>query len=176
MLTHDVNDRLSGDAESLRMAKRAGQMLQITPSDREDLRLLATGHSTGDVAGLGISTVEMATQLESQASGNSAAGARGDDPPRRSRIRSRCASVPATPMGGRRFLLVIPDRGQELLAELSEPWVRRTAGPGSTAPSSRTFPTRDFSREGLEPRPPGPPERLQPGGSLSQRARGQGIG
>jgi DNA-binding CsgD family transcriptional regulator len=64
MLTHDVNDRLSGDAESLRMAKRAGQMLQITPSDREALRLLATGRSTGDVAaGLGISAVEMATQL-----------------------------------------------------------------------------------------------------------------
>jgi DNA-binding CsgD family transcriptional regulator len=65
MLTHEVNDRLSGDAESLRMAKRAGQMLQITPSDREALRLLATGRSTGDVAaGLGISAVEMATQLE----------------------------------------------------------------------------------------------------------------
>src|SRR5262245_49149504 len=45
----------------------------------------------------------------------------------------------------------------------------------STAPSSRTLPTRDFSCEGLEPRAPEPPERLQPGVSLSQRARVHGI-
>jgi DNA-binding CsgD family transcriptional regulator len=39
-------------------------MLQITPSDREALRLLATGYSKDDVAmGLGISTREMETRL-----------------------------------------------------------------------------------------------------------------
>src|SRR5262245_52062074 len=48
-------------------------------------------------------------------------------------------------------------------------------GNGSTAPSSRTLPTRDFSCEGLEPRAPEPPERLQPDVSLSQRARVNGI-
>src|SRR5262249_47302506 len=85
------------------------------------------------------------------------------------------SSVPATPMGQRRFQLVIPDGGQELIAQLSQRWTRRTAGPGSTALSSRTLPTRDFSCEGLEPRAPGPPERLQPGVSLSQRARVHGI-
>src|SRR5262245_61802032 len=47
--------------------------------------------------------------------------------------------------------------------------------PGSTAPSSRTLSTRDFSCEGLEPRAPEPPERLQPDVSLSQRARVNGI-
>src|SRR5262245_51686444 len=44
-----------------------------------------------------------------------------------------------------------------------------------TAPSSRTLSTRDFSGEGLEPRAPEPPERLQPDDSLSQRACVNGI-
>ena len=39
-------------------------MLQITPSDREALRLLAAGRSNNDVAaGLGISTREVEAQL-----------------------------------------------------------------------------------------------------------------
>src|SRR5262249_37047651 len=45
----------------------------------------------------------------------------------------------------------------------------------STAPWSRTLPTRDFGCEGLEPRAPHPPERLQPHVSLGQRARVDGI-
>jgi DNA-binding CsgD family transcriptional regulator len=39
-------------------------MLRITPSDREALRLLATGHSKDDVAtGLGMTAAEVETQL-----------------------------------------------------------------------------------------------------------------
>ena len=64
MLTYQVKDHLSADEDSPRMVEGASRMLLITPSDREALRLLATGHSTGDVAaGLGISTREMETQL-----------------------------------------------------------------------------------------------------------------
>jgi DNA-binding NarL/FixJ family response regulator len=41
-----------------------GQVLQITPWDRQALQLLATGHTKDDVAvGLGISTQEIETQL-----------------------------------------------------------------------------------------------------------------
>ena len=43
---------------------KGSQMLQITHSDREALRLLASGHSKDDVAvGLGVSTREMETLL-----------------------------------------------------------------------------------------------------------------
>jgi len=50
--------------ENLPPLKGASQMLQITPSDRQALRLLAIGHSKDDVAvGLGISAPEMETQL-----------------------------------------------------------------------------------------------------------------
>src|SRR5215471_12324833 len=64
MLTHDVDDGVSAVDENWPTVTEASQILQITPSDREALRLLAAGHSNDDVAlGLGISARAIEAQL-----------------------------------------------------------------------------------------------------------------
>src|SRR5262245_60828601 len=52
---------------------------------------------------------------------------------------------------------------------------RSARAPGSTALSFSTLATRDLSRQGLEPRAPEAPERLQPGVDLGQRPRVDAI-
>src|SRR5262245_16283485 len=63
-LTHDVDDGLASVDENVRMLKGITQILQITPWEREALRLLATGRWRDDAAlGLGVGTQDMETLL-----------------------------------------------------------------------------------------------------------------
>ena len=64
MLTHDVDDGLASVDENVQTLKGTTQILQITPWEREALRLLATGRSRDDAAlGLGIGAQDMETHL-----------------------------------------------------------------------------------------------------------------